>query len=52
LLRHENVVLTPHIGGATHETLLQGAEMIAAEITRFAAGEPLVNVVNRTAAAA
>ena len=29
LLRHENVVLTPHIGGATHETLLQGAEMIA-----------------------
>jgi D-3-phosphoglycerate dehydrogenase len=52
LLRHGNVVLTPHIGGATHETLLRGAEMIAAEIVRFAAGEPLVNVVNRTAAAA
>jgi D-3-phosphoglycerate dehydrogenase len=48
LLRHENVVMTPHIGGATHETLLQGAEMIAEEIVRFAAGEPLVNVVNRT----
>jgi len=45
-LRHENVVLTPHLGGATHETLLQGAEMIAAEIERFVAGEPLVNVVN------
>lgn len=27
LLRHENVVLTPHIGGATSETLLQGALM-------------------------
>jgi phosphoglycerate dehydrogenase-like enzyme len=40
--------MTPHIGGATHETLLQGAEMIAEEIVRFAAGEPLVNVVNRT----
>ncbi len=52
LLRHENVVLTPHIGGATHETLLQGAEMIAAEILRFVAGEPLVNQVNRAAAAA
>jgi len=52
LLRHENVVITPHIGGATHETLLQGAEMIAAEIVRFAAGEPLVNVLNRTVAAA
>jgi D-3-phosphoglycerate dehydrogenase len=50
LLRHENVVMTPHIGGATHETLLQGAEMIADEITRFAAGQPLVNVFNRVAA--
>jgi D-3-phosphoglycerate dehydrogenase len=49
LLRHENVVMTPHIGGATHETLLQGAEMIADEIVRFAAGEPLVNVANRAA---
>lgn len=48
LLRHENVVLTPHLGGATHETLLRGAEMIAEEIARFAAGDPLVNVVNRT----
>lgn len=52
LLRHENVVLTPHLGGATHETLLQGAEMIAAEIRRFAAREPLVNVINRSAVAA
>lgn len=52
LLRHENVVLTPHIGGSTHETLLQGAEMVAAEILRFAAGEPLVNLVNRTPASA
>jgi D-3-phosphoglycerate dehydrogenase / 2-oxoglutarate reductase len=47
LLRHENVVITPHIGGATHETLIQGAEMIAMEITRFASGEPLVNAVTR-----
>jgi D-3-phosphoglycerate dehydrogenase len=52
LLRHENVVVTPHLGGATHETLLQGAEMIADEILRFAAGEPLVNVLNRSAVAA
>jgi D-3-phosphoglycerate dehydrogenase len=49
LLRHPNVVLTPHIGGATYETLLRGVEMIAAEITRFAAGDPLVNVVDRAA---
>jgi len=46
LLRHPNVILTPHIGGATHETLLRGVEMIAAEIDRFAAGEPLLNVAD------
>jgi D-3-phosphoglycerate dehydrogenase len=51
LLRHENVVITPHLGGATHETLFQGAEMIAEEIRRFAADEPLVNVFNRAAVA-
>jgi D-3-phosphoglycerate dehydrogenase / 2-oxoglutarate reductase len=49
LLRHTNVVMTPHIGGATHETLLQGAEMIAEEVRRFARGEPLVHVVKREA---
>jgi D-3-phosphoglycerate dehydrogenase len=52
LLRHPNVVMTPHVGGATHETLLQGAEMIADEIVRFAAREPLVNVVNGAAVTA
>lgn len=49
LLRFPNVVITPHIGGATHETLLRGVTMIAAEIERFAAGEPLLSVVNRLA---
>jgi D-3-phosphoglycerate dehydrogenase len=52
LLRHENVVITPHIGGATHETLLRGVTMVAGEIRRFAAGEPLRAVVNRAAAEA
>jgi D-3-phosphoglycerate dehydrogenase / 2-oxoglutarate reductase len=46
LLRHPNVVLTPHIGGATSETLMQGALMIAQEIERFAADQPLSHVVN------
>src|SRR6266446_1251549 len=49
LLRHENVVITPHIGGATHETLLRGVIMVADEIQRLAAGEPLRAVVNRAA---
>jgi len=29
LLRHANVVVLPHIGGATYETLLRGASMLA-----------------------
>jgi D-3-phosphoglycerate dehydrogenase len=49
LLRHENVVITPHIGGATHETLLRGVTMVAADIARFTAGETLSAVINRTA---
>ncbi len=48
-LRHPNVVMTPHIGGNTHETLFQGAEMIAEEIRRFCLCEPLRYVVNREA---
>ena len=47
LLRHANVVITPHIGGATHETLLRGVTMVADEIRRFTTGEPLHAVVNR-----
>lgn len=47
LLRHENVVITPHIGGATHETLLRGVTMVAEEIQRFDKGEPLRAIVNR-----
>lgn len=41
LLDLGNVLVTPHIGGAAFETLRRGAEMVAAEVERFAAGEPL-----------
>lgn len=52
LLRHDNVILTPHLGGATYATLRRGAEMIAAELERFADGKPLANVVNEVASTA
>jgi D-3-phosphoglycerate dehydrogenase len=52
LLRHDNVVLTPHIGGATRETLKQGAEMLAAEIARFADDEPLQHLVGNVGVSA
>lgn len=46
LLEAPNVVITTHVGGATHETLAHGGELVVAEIERLARGEPLVNVAN------
>jgi autoinducer 2 (AI-2) kinase len=40
------VLLLPHIGGATMETLANGGRMAALEIERFAAGRPLINLAN------
>ena len=51
LLDHPNVILAPHVAGATYETLLHGGEMAAAEIGRLIEGTPLVNVANRAALA-
>jgi D-3-phosphoglycerate dehydrogenase / 2-oxoglutarate reductase len=48
----ENVIVTPHIGGATEETLARGVRMVARELERLALGEPLHNLANPEAAAA
>jgi phosphoglycerate dehydrogenase-like enzyme len=45
-------VVTPHVGGATHETLFQAGEMIAADIVRFAEGIPPLHLFNGGAVAA
>jgi D-3-phosphoglycerate dehydrogenase len=47
LLAFPNVIIATHVGGATYETLHHGAEMLAAEVERLLAGQPLVNVANR-----
>ena len=52
LLAFPNVIITPHIGGSTAETLRHAAGMAAAEIERLIAGEALVNVANRAGLAA
>ena len=40
-----NVIVTPHVGGSTHEALARIAQVCADEIARFLRDEPPVNVV-------
>jgi D-3-phosphoglycerate dehydrogenase len=46
LLTAPNLLLTPHIGGATGETIERHSGMIASEIERMLDGQPLRHVVN------
>ena len=46
LLALDNVVLTPHVGGATDETIERHSQMMASDILRFLDGERPVNLVN------
>jgi D-3-phosphoglycerate dehydrogenase len=43
LLRLGNVTLTPHIAGASLQTVRRSASMVAEEISRYLAGEPPLN---------
>jgi D-3-phosphoglycerate dehydrogenase / 2-oxoglutarate reductase len=40
LVLRDDVIITPHIGGATFETRDRGAAMVAGEISRFLGGQP------------
>jgi phosphoglycerate dehydrogenase-like enzyme len=46
LLEAPNVILTPHIGGATAETIARHSRIMADEIERLLDGRPLQHVVN------
>jgi len=46
LLDLPNVFVTPHIGGATEETLTRGAQRAVAAVTELLAGRMPANVVN------
>ncbi len=46
LLDRPNVIITPHIGGATYETLRRGAELTAAAVAEIAAGQVPGNLAN------
>ena len=46
LLSAENVLLTPHIAGATEETIYRHSEMVAGDLIRFLDGLMPLNAVN------
>ena len=46
ILRVDNVILTPHLGGATVETIQRHSKMMTDDILRFARGDRPVNLVN------
>jgi len=46
LLDLPNVIITPHIGGATRETLRRGAELTAAAVAALASGGVPDHLVN------
>ncbi|HUU62794.1 MAG TPA: 2-hydroxyacid dehydrogenase [Dehalococcoidia bacterium] len=46
LLKLDNVILTPHIGGSTDETIERHSLMIAEDIERFIKGERPRNLLN------
>lgn len=43
-----HALITPHVGGSTSAFLPRAKRLIAGQLTRFAAGEPLDNVVRTT----
>ena len=46
LLNLDNVVLTPHVGGATEETIARHSMMIVEDIERFLGGQIPLRIVN------
>ncbi len=41
-----NVIVTPHIGGATHEAALRGVQILADQLNAYLAGQPMQYAVN------
>ncbi|MBC8404391.1 MAG: D-2-hydroxyacid dehydrogenase [Planctomycetes bacterium] len=49
LWQKKNVVITPHVAGSSGLTREQWTKLYVANLCRFAAGEPLLNVVDKAA---
>ncbi|MGR6915091.1 2-hydroxyacid dehydrogenase [[Actinomadura] parvosata] len=46
LLATPNLVMTPHLAGASKETAMKAAAIVAADVARYVRGEPLAHVAN------
>jgi len=46
LIRHERVLVTPHLGGSTMESSLEGARMAARQIAAYFERDEIINAVN------
>jgi len=51
LVENENVIVLPHIGGATYETTTKGAFIVARQLERHLRGEKMETVINPQARA-
>lgn len=47
LFRAPNVVLTPHLGGATRQTAVRAADIVAADVAAYVAGQVPAHIANR-----
>lgn len=46
LLAAPNLVMTPHLAGASQETAMKAASIVAADVARYVRGEPLAHCAN------
>ncbi|GLX01512.1 2-hydroxyacid dehydrogenase [Microtetraspora sp. NBRC 16547] len=46
LLSTPNIVVTPHLAGASKETAARAAQIVAQEVARYVRGEPLMHCAN------
>jgi D-2-hydroxyacid dehydrogenase (NADP+) len=47
LWRMQNVIISPHVGGNSDRTVERAAHLFAVNLSRYLAGQPLLNVVSR-----
>jgi D-3-phosphoglycerate dehydrogenase len=40
------MIMTPHLAGASKQTAINAVQMMAAEVRRYLAGEPVEHVAN------